>query len=310
MNDTLSIVYDITGNCPWKCPICCMGADSDQSRCSQELSHEEKLLAVEKIARLKPRRNIKIDFSGGEIFTDMGNVEVVEHAARLLGRENIGISSSGYRIDDALAQRLSRCISECEMTMDTAPGQPYRLRPIGYALAAAKAAPFLIKHGISTGIQTVLAKSNCQEPILRDIYKWVCSEGIDCWSLLKFYPSGRGAAYPEEQLGKEQEAWAVAFIQEMDRQNPSARKPRIDFHYTMKGHPKYSEECRCVRKSIGILPNGDVTSCFWAVDADTGIVAPKFRLGSLKDQSLTDILSGEKAAYWLNCSHRCELEAA
>lgn len=310
MKDKLSIVYDITKCCPWNCDICCMGATTDKNECTDELSHSEKIAAVESIAELKQTRDIKIDFSGGEIFTDMRNVDIIQYASLLLGRANIGISTSGYRIDDTLAGRLSEYISECEMTMDVVPGDSYPLRPRGYALAAAKAAPLLKKHGITTGIQTVLACSNCKENILRGIYKWICDEGIDCWSLLKFYPSGRGAKYPEEQLDEKQEAWAVDFIQKMHLANPSANKPVIDFHYTMKGHAKHSDECRCVRKSIGILPNGDVTSCFWAVNAATGIIAPKFHLGNLKDERLTAILNGEKAAYWLKCSHNCELEAA
>ena len=140
--------------------------------------------------------------------------------------------------------------------------------------------------------------------------QWVCQEGIDCWSLLKFYPSGRGAAYPHEKLDPDQEVWAVRFIQQLDEANPSPDKPKVDFHYTMKGHPKHSDECRCVKKSIGIMPDGSVTSCFWAVDANTGIIAPKFKLGNLREQSLTDIISGAAAKYWLCCSHHCELTAA
>lgn len=310
MKDYLSIVYDMTALCPWNCPICCMGATTDQSVCSRELSYEQKLEVIKKIADAARLRNIRIDFSGGELFTDERNVNVIEYASRLLGQEHIGISSSGYKIDDRMARRLSNCISECEMTMDTVPGRPYPLRPAGYALTAAKAVPFLKKHGITTGIQTVLARSNCREDILRDLYQWICNEGIDCWSLLKFYPSGRGKAYPQEKLDPEQEDWAVRFIQEMHEANPSGEKPKVDFHYTMKGHPKHSAECRCVKKSIGIMPDGNVTSCFWAVDADTGIISPKFSLGNLKEQSLTDIINGEKAAYWLDCSHHCELEAA
>ena len=310
MKDKLSIVYDMTLRCPWDCPICCMGAKTEQSACRQELSFDQKLEVIDKIAEATQLRDIRVDFSGGEIFTDLRNVEVIEYAARLLGQDRIGISSSGFRIDDEMALRLSQCISECEMTMDTAPGQPYPLRPMGYAIAAAKAAPFLKKHGISTGIQTVLARSNCREDILRNVYKWVCQEGIDCWSLLKFYPSGRGAAYPHEKLDPDQEVWAVRFIQQLDEANPSPDKPKVDFHYTMKGHPKHSDECRCVKKSIGIMPDGSVTSCFWAVDANTGIIAPKFKLGNLREQSLTDIISGAAAKYWLCCSHHCELTAA
>ena len=58
------------------------------------------------------------------------------------------------------------------------------------------------------------------------------------------------------------------------------------------------------------MPNGTVTSCFWAVDAGTRIVDAKYELGNLRQQSLVDILQGEKAAYWMKCRHGCELGAA
>ena len=78
----------------------------------------------------------------------------------------------------------------------------------------------------------------------------------------------------------------------------------------MKGHKKYSRECRCVRKSIGVLPNGSVTSCFWAIDSSMEIIDSKYLLGSVKDNTMDEILNGDKAAYWMNCAHECELKAA
>ena len=75
----------------------------------------------------------------------------------------------------------------------------------------------------------------------------------------------------------------------------------------MPGHSKYTNVCRCVRHSIGILPNGDVISCFWALDSTTGVVAPKFLLGNIKENTLWEILNGEKARYWSDCEHCCEL---
>ena len=310
MGSKLSVIYDMTYKCPWNCPICCMGATSCGDEDRDELALGEKKRIVEKIAEAKKMRQVRIDFSGGEIFTNLDNVEVIEYAAELLGRENIGISSSGYLIGDAMARRLAGCISDCEMTMDTVPGSKYALRPDGYPLAAAAAVPFLKKYGITTGIQTVLAHSNCNAENLRSLYGWLCQNGVDCWSILRFYPSGRGAAYPQERISEEEEAWAVRFITEMGESYPGKNNPVIDFHYTMKGHKKYSTECRCVKKSIGIMPNGTVTSCFWAVDAGTRIVDARYELGNLRRQSLVDILQGEKAAYWMKCHHGCELGAA
>lgn len=309
-NSKLSVIYDITKRCPWNCSICCMGAVPDCEALKGELSLEKKLSLMDDLAEVNQIRDVYVDFSGGEIFTNMDNVLVIEKAAALLGKSKIGISTSGFMMTDNLAERLSHCICECEMTMDVVPGHPYPLRPIGYSIAAANALPHLRKHGIRTGIQTVLAHSNCNAQNLRNIYSYLCKAGVDNWSLLKFYPSGRGANYKQEVLTEEEEAWAVSFITELDASNKHDQKPMIDFHYTMKGHSKYSMECRCVRKSIGIMPNGSVTSCFWAIDSSTDIIDSKYLLGSTKHNTLGEILRGDKAAYWMSCMHKCELVAA
>lgn len=308
MKEKLSVIYDMTRQCPWNCTICCMGAVADKNCRKDELNLKRKLSLMDDLAEVNNSlRDVYIDFSGGEIFTNEENIRVIEKAAQLLGKEKVGISSSGYKIDDSVAQRLSHCISDCEMTMDVVPGKEYKLRPFGYGIAAEKAIPHLQKYGIGTGIQTVLAHSNCNEDNLRALYEYLCSAGVDNWSILKFYPSGRGAAYSEEVLTKEEEAKAVEFIKGLDKENQSFKKPKIDFHYTMKGHEKSSEECRCVRKSIGIMPNGVVTSCFWAINSSTGVVNPKYNLGSVKENSLAEIINSDRAAYWMNCTHKCEL---
>ncbi len=310
MKSRLSVIYDITKKCPWDCCICCMGACSTSNALVGELPLERKLSLMDDLKQVDQFREVHIDFSGGEIFTNMDNLLVVEKAASLLGKERVGISTSGFLMDDGLAERLSYSISECEMTMDVVPGQHYALRPTGYAIAAAKAIPHLQKHGVKVGIQTVLAQSNCNEKALQEIYSYLCVAGVDQWSILKFYPSGRGANYAHEMLSKADEEWAVNFITEMNDANPSMDKPEIDFHYTMKGHRKYSTECRCVRKSIGIMPDGVVTSCFWAVDSTTGIVDSKYMLGSVQESGLAEIICNKKSAYWLDCLHECELSVA
>lgn len=310
MCSSLTIVYDMTRRCPWNCPICCMGAKPGEDALKGELSLDRKLSLMDELAEVNRFRDVRIDFSGGEVFTNLENLDVIDRAAGVLGRDKIGISTSGYRINDATAQRLSSIISECEMTMDTPPGEICPLRPKGYSEAAAKAIPHLRRYGIRTGIQTVLTNSSCSLNNLSALYRWLCENHVDNWSLLRFYPSGRGAAFPDECLTPEQERWAVGFIQGMNEANPSSGKPVIDFHYTMKGHAKHSVDCRCVRKSVGILPDGTVTACFWAVDQNGHITDPAYHLGSLKETTLSEILSGPQAAYWMDCPHTCGLGVA
>ena len=308
MKENLSIVYDMTARCPFECAICAMCATAGKEALKGELSYERKLSLMDELAELAQERNVRIDFSGGEIFTNPEeNLEVIARASSILGRERVGISCSGIRIDDRWAARLAQIVSDCEMTMDTLPNVPYWPRHIGYAGAAAAAVPHLHAHGVPVGIQTVLTTLNTGTEDLRALYKWLCAAGVEEWSLLRYYPSGRGARWAEElPLSEEELQRVMKTIQALDHANTSAKKPRVNFSYTIPGHAKSSTECRCVRRSIGILPDGQVLGCFWAVDG-SGKVLPEYLLGSVKDQTLAEILHGERARWWQAESRRCPL---
>ena len=184
---------------------------------------------------------------------------------------------------------------------------PYALRPIGYSMAAAKAVGLLKAAGCAVGLQTVVGSYNNSYTRALAVYAWACDNRVDNWSILRFFPSGRGANYPEAALTDEQCEEYVHMVQHMNASVAAEHKPQVDFHYLMPGHNKYSEVCRCVRHSIGILPNGGVVACFWALDSNTGAVDPKFQLGNVRDKTLAEILNGEKARYWSDCEHCREL---
>lgn len=303
--EKLSIIWDMTPVCPFNCPICCMGAQTSCNNPMDELNYGLKYAVVGQLRQLAARREIKMDLSGGEIMTDLRNLDIAEEIAAIIGKENLGISTSGYGINDTIARRLSSIVNDVELTMDTPPGIPYHLRPLEYALTAAHAVPFLKKHGIRTGIQTVLTKSNCTMENLATLYHWLCQNEVDEWSLLRFYPSGRGVDFPEECLSDDELLDVVHKLQKMDKKNPSAAKPTLHFHYTMKGHNGYTTECRCVKKSIGIFPNGDVTACFWASDRETHISDELFSLGNIRTETLSQILENSRSCYWKNQPHTC-----
>ena len=303
----LSIIWDMTPVCPFNCPICCMGAKTNCSNAAAEIEYGLKYAIVGQLLQLAAERDIKIDLSGGEIMTDLRNLNIATEISKIIGKDNIGISTSGYGIDADIAARLAFIIGEIELTMDTPPGVPYRLRPLEYAKSAARAVPLLKAQGIYTGIQTVLARSNCNKENLSALYRWLCQNHVDEWSLLRFYPSGRGADFPEECLNDTELLQIVHFIQTLDAQNMSTEKPRLHFHYTIKGHSGYTTQCRCVKKSIGIFPDGDVTACFWASDRESHIAKEFFRLGNIKTETLAEILRNPRSCYWQNASHTCPL---
>lgn len=306
----ISIIYDVTALCPWGCAICCMGATADMSCRRNELTQKQKLDVVRQVKDLSQNGyDVRIDLSGGEPFTDIpAHTELIAEFSKVLGKDKVGVSCSGYGIDRKLAEFLGKTVQDVEMTMDVVPDKyHYKLRPAGYSAAAAKAVPLLKEAGCEVGIQTVANTYNCSFDDALAVFDWACNNGVDRWSILRFFPSGRGADYPEAAMTDKECSEYVRMVQNIADSRTVGHKPVVDFHYLMPGHSKYTDVCRCVRHSIGILPNGNVVACFWALDSNTGAIDPKFLLGNVKDSSLLEIMNGKKAHYWSDCEHCCEL---
>ena len=310
MKKKLSIIYDVTALCPWGCPICCMGATKDRSCLRKELDQDEKLSVVRQVKELSENGyDVRVDLSGGELFTNIPDHKaLIKSFSDTLGKDNVGVSCSGCGIDRELAEFLADTVNDVEMTMDTVPGRRYFLRPEGYSLAAANAVYLLKEAGCRVGLQTVASRYNSSYADALAVFAWASASRVDNWSILRFFPSGRGADFPDAAMTDEECAAYVRMIRDIEGRYHVGNRPEIDFHYLMPGHSKYYSVCRCVHHSIGILPNGDVVACFWALDTNTGAIDPKFLLGNVREQSLIEILNGKKARYWSDCEHCCELD--
>lgn len=305
----LSIIYDVTSLCPWNCSICCMGATSCKECLKNELTLDQKLDVVRQVKELSLNGyDVRVDLSGGEIFTNISDHKVLIKAlSEAIGNDKVGISCSGINIDENLAGFLGRTVSDVEMTMDTPPHVHYDRRPDRYSIIAGEAVPLLKKAGIRVGLQTVVGACNSSRENAQAIFSWCCENSVDDWSILKFFASGRGARFQDDVMSDTECANYVHMVQEMVSRSDAPHKPKVDFHYLMPGHEKYNGECRCVRHSIGILPDGKVVACFWALDSTTNAIAPKYLLGNVTENSLLEILNGERARYWNDCPHCCEL---
>jgi MoaA/NifB/PqqE/SkfB family radical SAM enzyme len=297
----LSVIWNVTGKCPWTCKFCCMNS-GPESRLP-EMTLEGKFRVADQLGAC----GCRVDLSGGEVmFNRKDHLLLIERLSSNLGRENLGISCSGAYIDEKIASRLASLVSDVEMTMDAHPDRDFPWRQAAYHKTAAKASAVLLAAGVETGLQTVTTIEHKRKGLLEDLYAWICDAGINTWSILKFFPSGRGVSYPELELSDDGCREIVAKIRAMDAANLSARKPKIDLHYLMPGSEKPGA-CRCVKRSIGILPDGRVTSCFWGLDTDGRFLDDKFYLGNLAQDNIRNILSGPKARYWRDYCGGCAI---
>lgn len=298
----LSVIYNVTSACPWDCSICCMSAMRKKD--SDELSWEEKIAVVDMIAELSKTRDVRCDISGGELFTDLRHMELLRRLSDSIGKEKVGISISGTYLEENMVKELSTLINDVELTMDCVPDLSYPSRPKGYHEVAARAAVLLKEHNVKVGIQTVLTSDNCNIEMMEEQLKWMCEHHIDSWSFIKFFPVGRGYNHPEKAITDDEWLWYQANLERRVRLQ-KCKTPHLDYHYLMPNHVKYSTECRCVKRSIGILPNGIVTSCFWGLDDKRQPLDPRFELGKVPGEKLSDILTNDKAKYWEDQIHSC-----
>jgi MoaA/NifB/PqqE/SkfB family radical SAM enzyme len=270
------------------------------------MSPDQKLFTAKELGK----SNCRVDLSGGEVMINKKeHFPVMEMLSRALGKENLGLSCSGAFIDDGDARRLSALVGDVEMTMDTHPDHKFLYRPPSYHQTAARAS-ILLKHcGIKVGLQTVVTREHRRFSMLNELYRWICDNGIDAWSILKFFPSGRGQRYPQLELSDSECREIVSHVRDLDMANHDPGKPKCDIHYLLPGTEKESA-CRCVKKSVGILPDGRVTACFWGLDTQGSLKDSKFLLGDITRQSFEEIMSGGNARFWQEYRGKCYLACA
>jgi MoaA/NifB/PqqE/SkfB family radical SAM enzyme len=299
----MKVIWNTTFSCPWDCAFCCVSAGAGNRR-QIEMSFQQKLAAADKLARI----GCSVDLSGGEVMLNKReHLKLLERLSANLGRERVGLSCSGWGIDTETARQLSAVAGSVEMTMDAHPDIEYALRPHNYHREAANAGKRLKQYNMRVGFQTVITRAHYDNlSLLTDLYDWLCQNGIEEWSILKFFPSGRGEDYGRLELSDAENRMVVDFIRALDESRQSPGKPEINIHYLMPGSEKDSA-CRCVRKSVGILPDGRVTACFWGLSKEGGFINDKFYLGNVCTEEFDVILSGERAAFWLCRTGNCPM---
>lgn len=312
MQKRRNIIWNLTRCCAWNCQFCCVAArcvrpfgminkeeDPDFSYDGEELTYTQKVEVINQLSR----GNYRIDFSGGELLIDPMNIKLIQYASEKLGKENIGISVSGAFITDETVEILKNTVHDVEITLDYLPFKPYELRPVGYHEYAGHAIEKLKKQGVYVGVQTVLTNANISFKKIHLIYNWIKENNVNEWSVLRFFPSGRGQLYESLTPTHSQYCEVVEYIKSISKNG----NVEVKFQYLLPNHEGYTLECRAVKKSIGILPNGTVIACFWALNKDMVPNDDKYILGKVPDKHIDDILKGNKAMDWVNECHICDI---
>lgn len=284
----MDVIWNLTRACPWDCAICCVSGfhvcdtteylvQSGAKEKGEELTLAEKLTVLKILAD----RDFEIDFSGGDPLYYDEDFRVVEQATRWLPSRKIGVSMTGSKITDAKLELLKK-ISVVEFTLDNLPEIENPFRPRGYNLASMVAMEKCVATGIKTRVVTVFYPSTITEKNLESVYRWLCENGISEWELLRFYPVGRATKLAELTPSNQEYLKAMKFLRGLHGFT------KIFFQHSLR-ILEGTVKCPAVVDSIGILPDGQVTACAWAIDENCRPFKG-FRLGKLPEDDLDEIL--------------------
>lgn len=287
----MDVIWNLTRACPWDCTICCVSAfhvcntteyfvQSIQKEKGKELTLAEKLTVLKALVE----NNVEIDFSGGDPLYYDEDFRVVEQATRWLPSRKIGVSMTGSKITDPKLELLKK-VSAAEFALDNLPEKENPFRPRGYNLASMIAMRKCVSAGIRVRAVTVLYTVTIFEENLKSVYNWLCENNITEWELLRLYPVGRAAKFATITPSNEEYLKAMKFLRGL------RGSTKVFFQHSLR-MLEGTLKCPAVVESLGILPDGQVTACAWAIDADC-FPFPNFRLGKLPEDNLDEVL--EKA---------------
>ncbi|MEK7658505.1 MAG: radical SAM protein [Patescibacteria group bacterium] len=285
----MDVIWNLTRVCPWNCRICCVSAVyatgktkhkvvTAQKESGKELSLAEKLTVL----RLLVDRNFEIDFSGGDPLYYEEDFFVVEQATQWLPSKKIGISMTGSEITEAKINLL-RKVGVVEFTLDNLPKTKNPFRPNDFNVASMKAMRKCVANGIRVRAITVLYSKTMPERNLIDLYSWLCKNNVSEWELLRYYPIGRGRNLAKNLPSKEKYLEVMRFLRSLHGST------RVFFQHSLNLLEK-DISCPAVTNSFGILPDGTVVACAWALDRNCFPLS-EFYLGKLPEEDIDSIIA-------------------
>ncbi len=210
-------------------------------------------------------------------------------------KEKIDISKTGVFID-ARKINILKQVNKVEFTLDNLEKAHNPLRPNGFNISTMKVIPKLISRGINASAVTILHKHTASKDNLRTIYKWLCKNRVKSWSVLKFYPVGRGESMKNMLLTKDD------YLEIMDFLNSLKGYTEIIFQHSLR-ILNGSYTCHAAVETVGILPDGTVLACAWALKNGC-LPINGFKIGKLPEDNFDAILkkAQEEMGYQCRCN--------
>ena len=218
----------------------------------------------------------------------------MERAVEIMPRDFIDISMTGVDFNEKKLALLKK-VGKVEISIDNVPKDSNRFRPKGFNLSAINILKTLVEENIFCSAVTTLYPLSADKNNLKRLYELLCINQVPKWNILRFYPVGRGLKLSNLYIDDEKTLELMDFLDSL-----GSGETEIVFQHSLK-ILRGEYQCHAAIKSIGILPNGTVTACGWALDKNSNPL-PGFCLGKLPDDDFDVIL--EKAQVDMGYSER------
>ena len=273
-------IWNLTNVCPWNCSFCCMSAVS-----VKRLKNNFNVLDLNskmQILNILSENSVKIDFSGGDPLYHPDDFYVVERATKIMTSEMIDVSMTGVDFNSSKLALIKK-VGKVEISVDNPSNSVNKYRPKGFNSSAISILKQLVREGIFCSGVTTLYPKTATKNNLQALHSLLCEMQVPKWNILRYYLAGRGASLDKELYMSDEKLLVV-----------------MDFLDSLKGYTKIAlqhslrilrgeYECHAGNKAIGILPDGMVVACGWALD-DNSRPLPGFELGKLPEDDFTAIL--------------------
>jgi MoaA/NifB/PqqE/SkfB family radical SAM enzyme len=263
----------------------------ERQRQGAELRLSEKMRVLENMEGMP----VKVDISGGDPLAVSENHDLLRVAARVLGRESVTLTATGYGLAGFDVQEVAPFISELNFTFDNPDDAGGPNRPTGYATANLRVAQRYAKKGVTTRAECPLSIRNCDEESLRRLYLALHGAEIDKLLIMRLFPVGRGYLRASDIPMAEQYRRAIATLREMERRygNPVVKLQCALKHFDAASYD--GNPCDMLRGSVGLMADGTLLASPWAVGPEGSPISDGWVLGNLAREPLSDILSSDKA---------------
>lgn len=268
MLKSVRLVWNLTTACPYHCEFCATAANS----------HPSPLVDKTQILRSIASINlpISIDFSGGDPLYQTSDIEIIQLAGQIFGKENFEISTTGLslsKLDDYTITSLANSYSftyDWPKDICSSPRAEFCRQNYEQILRLRQ---------LQIAFEVALIIRKLPTDIVKHLVDDLIALQPERIALLQMMPLGYSSGQKVQYLRSETNQ-LISLLR------------AGGFQGKITTSCAYRGECNGMsNRKFGIDETGNLFGCIWAADLDLPLSKNRFYLGNLLDESLSDIIS-------------------